>query len=36
VWVTPSPPVTGPLLEEYKHHASVRNLVVEGYQLLSF
>jgi|SRR5665647_530446 len=24
------------LLEEYKHHASVRNLVVEGYQLLSF
>lgn len=25
-----------PLLEEYKHHASVRNLVVEGYQILSF
>lgn len=25
-----------PLLEEYKRHASVRNLVVEGYQLLSF
>ncbi|WP_454853620.1 sulfur reduction protein DsrE [Promicromonospora soli] len=25
-----------PLLEEYKRHASVRNLVVEGYQVLSF
>ena len=25
-----------PLLEEYKRHASLRNLVVEGYQILSF
>lgn len=25
-----------PLLKEYKQHASVRNLVVEGYQVLTF
>ncbi|MBC7299178.1 MAG: sulfur reduction protein DsrE [Demequina sp.] len=25
-----------PLLEEYKHHASLRNLMVAGYQILSF